>query len=246
MEQPAAVVFSGPSLAACDHSVDRNMILLGPAKCGDIFNAAERHPRAICLIDGTFESHPAVWHKEILYALHRGIPVVGAASMGALRAAECAAFGMIGIGYVFQCYAAGHLTCDSDVAVVHAPAELGYQPLSVSLVDVQYSAARAVREGRLDQSEQKRLVSAARSLGFRERTWKQVIVNSAISQTTENALHEGGDLDFSIKTADAVAALDYVARMAVSPLDTPGWELQDSQFFAALRARLGHGRQSGH
>lgn len=89
-------------------------------------------------------------------------------------------------------------------------------------------------------------MSAARSLGFRERTWKQVIVNSAISQAAANALHEGGDLDFSIKTADAVAALDYVARMAVSPLDTPGWELQDSQFFAALRARLGHGRQSGH
>ncbi|RUX68847.1 hypothetical protein EN904_03020 [Mesorhizobium sp. M7A.F.Ca.CA.001.07.2.1] len=54
--------------------------------------------KVIGLIDGLFESGPAVWHKEILFALDAGCRLLGAASMGALRAAECWQFGMIGIG----------------------------------------------------------------------------------------------------------------------------------------------------
>ena len=42
---------------------------------------------------GAFASVPAVRHKEILWALSEGIPVIGAASIGALRAAELTAFG---------------------------------------------------------------------------------------------------------------------------------------------------------
>ena len=45
-------------------------------------------PPPILIIDGVFQSEPAVRHKEILWALSLGVPVVGAASMGALRAAE--------------------------------------------------------------------------------------------------------------------------------------------------------------
>ena len=40
--------------------------------------------RRIAIIDGYFERMAAVWHKEILVALERGIAVWGAASMGAL------------------------------------------------------------------------------------------------------------------------------------------------------------------
>ena len=49
---------------------------------------AALRPRQSLIIDGSFQSQPAVRHKEILWALSRGIPVIGAASMGALRAAE--------------------------------------------------------------------------------------------------------------------------------------------------------------
>ena len=48
-----------------------------------------------------------MWHKEILFALSEGIDVYGAASMGALRAAELDAFGMRGIGDVYSAYAEG-------------------------------------------------------------------------------------------------------------------------------------------
>src|SRR5688572_32760283 len=51
-----------------------------------------------------------------------GVRVFGAASMGALRAAELQPFGMIGVGQVFQAYRRGHLTDDDEVAVAHGPA----------------------------------------------------------------------------------------------------------------------------
>ena len=59
-------------------------------------------PAVIGIIDGYFEIVPTVWHKEILWAMAQGIHVFGAASIGALRAAELDAFGMRGIGRIYE------------------------------------------------------------------------------------------------------------------------------------------------
>ena len=58
----------------------------------------ESAPRAIGIIDGVFLDVASVWHREILWALSQGVHVFGAASMGALRAAELDGFGMRGVG----------------------------------------------------------------------------------------------------------------------------------------------------
>lgn len=63
---------------------------------GDITRAASERPAVIGVIDGVFEVVPTVWHKEILWVMARGVPVYGAASIGAQRAAELAPFGMRG------------------------------------------------------------------------------------------------------------------------------------------------------
>ena len=59
-----------------------------PARQGDVYRAALARPAIIGIIDGYFETMPTVWHKEILWAMAKGIHVYGAASIGALRAAE--------------------------------------------------------------------------------------------------------------------------------------------------------------
>ena len=83
-------------------------------------------PAAIAIIDGYFDSVPAVSHKEILVALSMGVPVYGAASMGALRVAELHHFGMIGVGRIFERYREGSLEDDDEVAVVHGSADAGF------------------------------------------------------------------------------------------------------------------------
>ena len=121
-----------------------------PAAHGDVLRAALRRPRAIGLVDGVFERVPAVWHKEILFALSEGVHVYGAASMGALRAAELDAFGMRGVGDVYRAYADGVLEDDDEVAVAHADAEHGFRALSDAMVDVRATLAAAVAAGVVD------------------------------------------------------------------------------------------------
>jgi len=103
-----ACIFAGPSLAPRDAAAPADFTWLPPARHGDVYRAVSLlRPRAIGIVDGYFQWVPSVWHKEILWALQQGVHVFGAASMGALRAAELAPFGMRGVGRIFEAYRDG-------------------------------------------------------------------------------------------------------------------------------------------
>ena len=134
------VLFAGPSLSGQDY--DRSGLdVRPPARKGDLYRAVLDGADAIGLVDGVFGFVPSVWHKEILFALKQGIPVLGAASIGALRAAECAPYGMVPVGPIARSYASGARTEDGDVCLAHAPAELDFLPLSEPLVDAEATIA---------------------------------------------------------------------------------------------------------
>ena len=137
-----AIVFTGPTITPAEAARELDAVYRPPAAEGDVYRAAERHPRAIGIIDGYFENVPAVWHKEILWAMSEGIHVYGSASMGALRAAELAAFGMVGIGTVFEAYRDGVLE-DDEVAIVHADAEFDFRPASEAMVNIRATLEKA-------------------------------------------------------------------------------------------------------
>ena len=123
------ILFAGPSLFGQDF--DRSGIdLRPPARQGDIHRAVLDGAEAIGLIDGVFGFVPSVWHKEILFALQQGVRVLGGGSLGALRAAECARFGMEAVGAIANAYASGVRYEDADVCLSHAPAEMDFMPLS--------------------------------------------------------------------------------------------------------------------
>ena len=154
-EGPWVVAFAGPSLhrelagaGGPDWSaLERRVELRPPARRGDLLAAAAEGPDVLVLLDGYYCTVPAVLHKEVLYALAAGIRVLGAASMGALRAAELAPFGMEGIGRVFEWYRDGVLDGDDEVAVRHLPGSHGYLPLTVALVEVRSAVAELVDGG---------------------------------------------------------------------------------------------------
>lgn len=175
MAPPPVLVFMGPTLSVAEARAITDAVYLPPVAQGGLV-AAVRHyePRAILIIDGLFQSEPAVRHKEILWALSRGIQVLGAASMGALRAAELHPHGMIGIGLIYRWYRRWPLAPDDAVAVVHMPAEIGSQPLTVSLIDLLMTIRRMAREGGLDPETRSLLEAQARKLNFRDRTFANV------------------------------------------------------------------------
>jgi hypothetical protein len=178
------VLFAGPSLSGTGFVPSRSgedvllpdhgLTCRGPAKCGDITHAVDQGFRTIGLVDGRFEDVAAVWHKEILYALSKGAMIYGAASMGALRAAECYPFGMIGIGEVFERYAFGGLEDDAAVAQVHAPAEFGYIAFSEAMVTIDATLERAKAAGAICPDEMDYIRSSANAIFFKERSWRRV------------------------------------------------------------------------
>lgn len=169
------VIFTGPSLVDVNVGEDRDISVLPPAAQGDLYEAVENGANVVGLIDGTYEHVAATWHKEILYALEQGVQVFGGASIGALRAAECAAFGMIGVGAIYEAYATGRIVSDGDVALLHGPRELGYIPLTEALVDVRATLEHLFRTGHISAEEHSGLEAVAESMFFKERTWDALL-----------------------------------------------------------------------
>lgn len=169
------VVFLGPTLSHADARRVLDARYAGPAAQGDVYRAALEQPWGIAIIDGYFQRVPAVWHKEVLFALSRGVQVFGAASMGALRAAELESFGMQGIGGVFRDFHAGVLEDDDEVAVLHADADAGYRPLSEAMVNLRATLRALEQAGQLDAELSGRLLAVAKALHYPQRCFAAML-----------------------------------------------------------------------
>ena len=127
-----------PALAFTSAGLDplEDELWLPPAAQGDVLRAVIRHhPDQIVLIDGTFYQTLSVWHKEIVFALLEGVTVIGAASIGAIRAAEMWRYGMIGVGEIFARYRDGETEDDSEVVLTYEPDT--FRPLTVPHVGLE-------------------------------------------------------------------------------------------------------------
>lgn len=238
------LIFAGPSLYAVASERLAGIDLRPPAGKGDVLSAVLRGTRVIGLVDGTFEYGASVWHKEILFAIREGVAVFGAASMGALRAAECAAFGMSGIGRVFADYAAGRRRSDGDVAMVHAPAALGYKPLTEALVDMDATLDRLLLAADITPHLAQQLGKAAAQIHFKDRTWAQVL--SAVD-TEETAKEKLLELilarRISIKTEDALALIDHIRALPIPRTAAcVAFDFNETLFFHEMMAAVAAGQ----
>jgi len=168
-------VFAGPSLPAFARPAAREVVFHGPVAQGDVYGLTEERPLAIGIVDGYFERVAAVWHKEILWALSRGIHVFGAASMGALRAAELFDFGMVGVGEIFQKFASGALNDDDEVTVVHGSESDAYRLGSEAMVNLRATLARAEAVGVLLAEQSALLAERAKSMFYPDRNYSTLV-----------------------------------------------------------------------
>ena len=242
MAHPGArslVAFLGPSLPAAEALKLVPEVELWPPVCqGDLATAVEQlRPRAVLIVDGEFSQSLSVWHKEILHALHLGVRVIGASSMGALRAAELDRFGMEGVGEIYAYYRDGWLTADADVAVLHADGDEGYRALSWPLVNVRATVRALQEQGRLTARDAEIVVSAAGTVHFSERGRRTMeLALRSLGTPTDRSdelarLLADGYVDQ--KAADAAAGLEYLAGIdeipppiAEEPLHRDGIGLQ--------------------
>ncbi|CAM2064495.1 TfuA domain-containing protein [Sulfidibacter corallicola] len=216
-------VFLGPSLPLEEaRALLPRANYYPPVRQGDLYRLLAAAPHTIVIVDGVFHGQAAIWHREILEAIDNGVRVVGASSMGALRAAELAPYGMIGVGGVFAWYRDGFLVGDDEVALLHADADHHYRPFSLPLVNVRHALQRAVAQAILTEGQADSLIRSQQRLPFTQRNRHALLSSSpfeALPEETRTRLaamlgEEGAPFpkDLDLKRLDAIAALTMVAR----------------------------------
>jgi TfuA protein len=159
------IVYLGPTLSVATAETLLDADYRPPIKRGDL---PEQHDGAVVIIDGEFAQSLSVSPNEILRLVDGGTRVVGAASMGALRAAELYRYGMEGCGWIFEQYRSGRIDGDDEVAVTYSPEDL--KPLTVPLVNVRRWVEQLVADGELEEVTARRLLARARRVFYADRT----------------------------------------------------------------------------
>jgi hypothetical protein len=235
----SAIIFAGPSLPPkLRPAADPSLEWRPPVRQGELYQAALARPSIIGVIDGYFEVVPTVWHKEILWAMAEGIHVYGAASAGALRAAELDSFGMQGIGRVYEDFRDGVLQDDDEVAVLHGPEELGYPPITEAMVNIRATLDEAARSGIIAHALAASLTDIAKRLFYKGRCYEAMMQLAAAAGLPEAALQDFADWlpDGRIdqKRLDAAAMLTAIRahlaggirpmRVSYRLADTAAWQ----------------------
>lgn len=208
-------VYLGPSL---DRETAKQLLPNAsyhpPVRCGDLISLLRLSPNTIILIDGFYETVPAAWHKEILLAMELGIAVWGAASIGALRAAELYQFGMQGFGQIYHDFKTGVLTDDDEVAVLHGDEQNGFLAINDSMVNIRYTCQEALDQKIISSDMNEWLISYCKGQFYPYRS----LMKAAIELTREYPLladmfiawlREHGLVD--VKRQDAIAVLRHCA-----------------------------------
>lgn len=237
------VAFLGPTLPRAEAAALIDAAFRPPAQQGDVYCAARDGAQVICLIDGVFLTGPSVWHKEILWAMQAGCAVFGAASIGALRAAELHAYGMRGVGRVYRHYRQNACLDEDEVALQFAPEELGFCPLSVALMDIRATMDRAVSARVATPQMHGAAMEIARSLFFPERTWPRILKDlpSVMAGSEVRKLEAWLDSGrYSVKGADArllFRLVDHCLRTGKLPPAIP-FEFPETDLWQQMIQRL--------
>lgn len=209
------VVFLGPSLSREKAEQIVSADFRPPAKRGDIQQAAREGARIICLIDGVFFQECSVAHKEVIYALEAGARVLGASSMGALRASELDVYGMEGVGMIYEAYKNGRLVSDDEVALTFDP--FSFEPSSEPLVNIRNNLDLAWQMDVISASAKDRLFHCALARYFPERTYEKMFADASgkvpekeLLRLREYLAREKRDF----KMEDATLALKRVRELA--------------------------------
>jgi hypothetical protein len=133
------IIYGDPSLCLARQKYQDHFDYRNPVRSGDLHQLLEENPyRKGCVLitDGVFGESMAVSPCECMDLIHAGWLLLGASSIGALRAADCSSIGMVGIGEVFMGYRMGYYHSDADVAVLYQGED--HTEISVSIAHADY------------------------------------------------------------------------------------------------------------
>ena len=219
------VVFLGPSLGLAEaRTICPDAEFHPPIGFGDLYGLSCDPPGQVLIVDGVFHDATPVWQREILDLLQTGWRVLGASSMGALRALELEPYGMIGLGTIFDWYRTGRIEGDDEVALMHGNAEMDYRPLTLPLVDVRHVLDGLQAEGLLTPVQVSNVLSSFKCMGHEMRTRRALLaLVRSKGGCVEAVRRRLADPRTSLKARDARLALQVLGGRRPLPAARKRW-----------------------
>jgi len=203
------IIFLGPSLSVHNASEILPAEYRPPVRRVDLLEVIRQKPRVIGIIDGVFFEDAAVGHREVLEVMKHGITVVGASSMGALRAAELEPFGMIGVGEIFRMYRDGEIESDDEVALMCDPTT--NMAFSEALVNIRITLRHGVSTGFFSNNEADQILKTGQSLWYPDRSWPRILKECCFDpERTDMIKNWISEQRIDQKQEDAKEALAYI------------------------------------
>ena len=212
------IVYLGPTLNRDEASKILEADYRDPAKKGDFLRLSHTsdEKKYVGFIDGVFlHDYPPSPIEVYHLATRKNIELIGASSLGALRAVELEKFGMKGIGKIFQLFKNGILNADDEVAVTFVRDKNILQ--SEALIDIRFNLFLAYKKGIIAKQTKKRFVRIAKNIYFPFRNYDDIIRLTqeqfpSINDELENFR------DYILKNRDSLKARD--ARKLLKYLKT--------------------------
>lgn len=242
-------VFLGPSLGKDQARSLLDAEYYPPARKGDIYLVMASGAKTIVLIDGVFHNTPSVWQRELLEAIEEGIRVLGASSMGALRAAELYKHGMIGHGTIFEWYRDGIIDGDDEVALWHEPEERNFRALSEPLVNIRYTLLRAMEDHCLTPEQAQEMTAYAKEIYYPKRSYRALLKSPILKGWSQdrvaNLKQYFSTKAVDLKMLDAIGVLRHCAcngnhqrRQRKSKNVNPSFQADDRWFWNYQRLMM--------
>jgi hypothetical protein len=210
------IIYLGPTLPRDEAVKILDADYRDPAKKGDFLMLSQDsdEKKYVGFIDGVFlHDYPPPPIEVYHLATRKNIELVGASSLGALRAVELEKFGMKGIGKIFQMYKNGIINADDEVAVTFVRGSNTLQ--SEAMIDIRFNLFLAYRKGVITNDTKKRFARVAKRIYFPFRNYEDLI---NLTQKQYPTIHDELEnfrayiLQYrdSLKARDAVKLLKYL------------------------------------
>jgi TfuA protein len=212
------IVYLGPTLNREEASKILDADYRDPAKKGDFLRLSHTsdEKKYVGFIDGVFlHDYPPSPIEVYHLATRKNIELIGASSLGALRAVELEKFGMKGIGKIFQLFKNGILNADDEVAVTFVRDKNILQ--SEALIDIRFNLFLAYKKGIITRQTKKRFVKTAKNIYFPFRNYEDIV--RLTEEQFPSIHHELENFkDYILKNRDSLKARD--ARKLLKYLKT--------------------------
>ena len=214
------IVYLGPTLSREEATKILDADYRDPAKKGDflMLSRDSDEKKYVGFVDGVFlHDYPPSPIEVYHLATRKNIELIGASSLGALRAVELEKFGMKGIGKIFQLYKNGIINADDEVAVTFVRENNILQ--SEAMIDIRFNLFLAYKKGIITNQTKKRIAKIAKNVYFPFRNYEDIIkMTSQQFPSIYNELESFRSYILknrdSLKARDAIKLLKYLKTMS--------------------------------